>query len=89
MSNKKRICINKDCEKEYNLSPRKPGKINTCWQCGEEEDSGNEFPGGTMEYECKTNGVLKITTLSNAQSLRRKMDRAGGQGIVRGMNTKR
>ncbi len=38
MINEKRICINKDCQEEYILTRNKPGKINVCRKCGEEEE---------------------------------------------------
>lgn len=41
---KKRICENEDCQKEYELTPNKAGRISVCGQCGREEEADIERP---------------------------------------------
>lgn len=88
MSKYIRKCIH--CEREYNVRDKRFGYINECNKCGE-EGSDRDTPrlGGVMEYECKTNGVLKIMSLADAQSIRKKTDRVGGQGIIKGLAERR
>ncbi len=86
----KRICKHEECQREYNTHDKKFGMIDECNTCGR-NGSDAETPrlGGVMNYEHKTAGVLQVMSLEDAQSIRRKTDRTGGQGIIKGMNVRR
>ena len=56
---------------------------NTCGKNGSDKDT--EELGGVLEFDHKTAPVLKIMSLADAKSIKKKTDRKGGQGIIVGM----
>lgn len=89
MFGQKRICAK--CDDEYTLTKTKPGTINVCRQCGEEQEKsrGNSRPGGIMEYAHKTAPTIRILSLNDAKQIIKNTDRVGGQGIIKGMAERR
>lgn len=90
MSNSK-IKKCKHCGEEYNIRFKTVGYIDECNKCAEELGSDKNTPrlGGILEFSHKTAPVLKIMSLEDAQTIKRKTDRKGGSGIIVGMATRR
>lgn len=81
----KKICVH--CDEEFTLTRTKPGFANECGDCGQltEDQKGNTRPGGVVEYECKTNGVMKVvSSLATAKQIKHSTNRHG-QGRPLGM----